>query len=142
MKRNLPLLLILLVSIQIFTSCNRENNSKLADHSEKIDRLLTHLNNEGQFNGAFFLANKQKIIFREVYGYLNIYDRKDLNDEIMFEIASVSKTLTATLIMKLIEKGELSLDTKLIEYFPEMPLGNRSDFKHRYNLSTICKIET
>lgn len=107
--------------MQIVSSFGNQEKTTLYDKARKIDSLLTQLNSEGQFNGAVFLANNENIIFQSVYGYSDIYNKKALTNETQFEIASVSKTITATLIMKLVENGQLSLETKLVQYFPDMP---------------------
>ncbi|TYS14047.1 beta-lactamase family protein [Rossellomorea vietnamensis] len=44
--------------------------------------------------------------------------------ETLFRIGSVSKTLTAALIMVLVEKGELDLDTRVKDYIPELKLSH------------------
>ncbi|MEQ5790683.1 serine hydrolase [Muricauda sp. NFXS6] len=122
MKIRLTLFLFIAMNSLLLTSCSK---NKVEDAttvtSKKIDSLLSHLHEEGQFNGAFFLANDSTILAKRVYGYANIPRKEELKQETMFEIASVSKTLTATLIMKLVQEGELGLDSKLIDYFPEMP---------------------
>lgn len=45
--------------------------------------------------------------------------RKRLRATDGFRIASMSKTFTATLLMQLVEKGKLSLDARLAEFFPQ-----------------------
>jgi len=45
--------------------------------------------------------------------------RKRLKATDGFRIASMSKTFTATLIMQLVERGELELDARLTEFFPK-----------------------
>ncbi|MHA7832654.1 MAG: serine hydrolase [Flagellimonas sp.] len=121
MKIRLTLFLFIAMNSLLLTSCSR---NKVEDTttvtSKKIDSLLAHLHEEGQFNGAFFLANDSAIVTKRVYGYANIRRKEKLKQGTMFEIASVSKTLTATLIMKLVQEGKLCLESKLTDYFPDM----------------------
>jgi D-alanyl-D-alanine carboxypeptidase len=42
-----------------------------------------------------------------------------LTDEHVFRLASITKVFTGTVIFKLIDEGKLSLDDKLVAYFPE-----------------------
>lgn len=124
MKQNNSIFYTLFIGLLIVTSCKKKSKSVLSDSYLRIDSLLSQLNKDGQFNGAFFIANMDSIDFLKTYGYANLTKKSGLSNETMFEIASVSKTLTATLIMKLIENGDLSLNSRLVDYFPEIPYDN------------------
>jgi CubicO group peptidase (beta-lactamase class C family) len=52
------------------------------------------------------------------YGYANIEKNKKINDETVFQIASLSKVVTATSIMQLYEKKKLDLDDQINKYLP------------------------
>jgi len=62
-----------------------------------------------------------KIVWSEGFGYANEEDRilADLNTK--FRIGSISKTLTAIGLGKLIQEGKLSLDENALNYVPEFP---------------------
>jgi CubicO group peptidase (beta-lactamase class C family) len=47
------------------------------------------------------------------------FDSKTLEHDTIFEVGSVSKTVFAYLVMKLCEKGVLSLDTPLTSHTPD-----------------------
>lgn len=121
MNSNKSIFYSLLISVLIITACKNTDKQVISDSYSRIDSLLSQLNKDSQFNGAFFIANRDSISFLKTYGYSDIPKQTDLTNETLFEIASVSKTLTATLIMKLIENGDLSLNSRLVDYFPEMP---------------------
>jgi D-alanyl-D-alanine carboxypeptidase len=42
-----------------------------------------------------------------------------------FRIGSITKTFTGTLIMQMVERGKLSLSTRLSEFFPKVPQAHR-----------------
>ncbi len=66
--------------------------------------------------------------------------RKNLiNDESIFRLASITKTFTATVILKLIEDGQLSFDTKLTDYFPEFVNAQNVTIKNLLNHSSGIK---
>jgi len=60
-----------------------------------------------------------------VDGYADYYKRDKLDENSRFRIASVSKVMTATLIVRLAEEGYLSLDDPLSKYLPvdRIPYG-------------------
>jgi CubicO group peptidase (beta-lactamase class C family) len=73
------------------------------------------------FNGNILVAEKGKIIFKKSFGYADFKNKKPLNDDSVFNIASVSKQFTAATVMLLVERGLLKLDDSLSKYFPEIP---------------------
>lgn len=56
--------------------------------------------------------------FTGARGYKNYFTKDPLKPEHIFHCASVSKVFTAMGIMKLIEKGTLNLNDRLVEYLP------------------------
>jgi CubicO group peptidase (beta-lactamase class C family) len=77
-----------------------------------------------QFNGNVLIAKSGSIIYEKSFGYRN-YDTKELLDNnSVFELASISKQFTAMGILLLKEKGLLNLSDTLRMYFPELPYHN------------------
>jgi CubicO group peptidase (beta-lactamase class C family) len=61
-------------------------------------------------NGSVFWTNS--------YGYANISSEKLVKDTTLFRLASVSKTIIATAIMQLYDKGNFSLYDPINDYLP------------------------
>ena len=69
-------------------------------------------------------------------------DKKRKNavtNEHIFRLASITKTYTATIIIKLIEEGKLSLDGKLTEYFPNFENAPNVTIQNLLNHSSGIK---
>jgi serine beta-lactamase-like protein LACTB, mitochondrial len=62
-----------------------------------------------------------KIIFQEAFGFANAEYNTPATPKSMYRIGSISKTLTATLIMSLNEKGLINLNDPIQKYCPEFP---------------------
>lgn len=76
------------------------------------------------FNGNILIARSGTVIYQKAFGFRN-YDTKELLDNnTVFELASVSKQFTAMGILLLKEKGLLSLSDTLRKFFPELPYKN------------------
>lgn len=98
-------------------ACDQEAESRLL----KIDELMQTLSEQEQFNGNILIAEKGKIIYEKSLGFAD-YDKKiPLTSDRLFNIASVSKTFTAVLIMILEERKLLDLDDNITKYLPELP---------------------
>ena len=87
---------------------------------QKIDSLLTNLYNTGDLNGNVLIAEKGKVIYNKSFGFSNESTKEKLNENSIFELASVSKQFTAMAIVILKEKGKLNYDEKISKYIPEL----------------------
>jgi CubicO group peptidase (beta-lactamase class C family) len=67
------------------------------------------------------VARKGKIVFHEAYGPLTYEaDSRPLQKDSIFSIASITKSITATAAMILMEDGKLGLNRPIKEYLPEI----------------------
>ena len=69
--------------------------------TQKLDEYLISANKFYKFNGTALVAQKGKILLDKSYGYKN-FTLRTLNDtNTIFQIGSVTKQFTATVILKL-----------------------------------------
>ncbi|MEJ7605126.1 MAG: serine hydrolase domain-containing protein [Bryobacteraceae bacterium] len=61
--------------------------------------------------GALALARDGRLVYARGYGYADVEAEQPVLPDALFRIASSSKPITATAILKLIEDGKLTLDT-------------------------------
>jgi CubicO group peptidase (beta-lactamase class C family) len=62
-----------------------------------------------------------RAVLMEGYGLANIASKESISACTRFELASVSKTFTATAVLILHERGQLSIDDDARKYIPELP---------------------
>lgn len=92
--------------------------------TKRLDELITAYANLGRFNGSALVASHDKILLQKGYGLKN-FDNKPMNDaNTIFQIASITKTFTSTVVLKLVEEHKLSLDDKLSRYYSGFPNGD------------------
>lgn len=70
---------------------------------------------------VFGVFQDGKILRSGAYGYSNLELRVPATTDTTFEIGSVSKQFTATLILKLMEEGQLSLNDPISKYVDSLP---------------------
>lgn len=86
----------------------------------EINSYLDHLNPE-TFSGTILVANNDRIIEKRAYGLANIeYNIKNKIDT-KFNIASITKMITAVATLQLYEKGKVALDQPIGKYLPNFP---------------------
>jgi CubicO group peptidase (beta-lactamase class C family) len=64
------------------------------------------------------VTRNDSVIYTGSFGVRNVDTQEQMKPQYIFHWASVSKTLVATAIMQLTERGKISLDKKLTEYLP------------------------
>lgn len=57
-------------------------------------------------------------------GLTSLTAKRPVADDTIFQIGSISKVFTATLVMLLVDAGQLDLDTPVIRYVPDLPLAD------------------
>ncbi|CAN5901935.1 serine hydrolase domain-containing protein [soil metagenome] len=84
--------------------------------------------------------------FARGYGIADIARRRAVSADTMFHIASVTKTVTATCIMRLVEAGKLALDEPVSSYldfpvvnprFPATPITSRQLLMHTSSIADL-----
>ena len=96
-------------------------SSGYAQTTNELDSLFESLNKQNAFNGCVLIAENGKVIYEKAFGYADFESKRLLNNESVFELASVSKQFTAMAIMQLNEKKKLSYGDNIKKYFPLIP---------------------
>ena len=122
-----PLLLAL-----IFCSCqsfnqNIEITASGNSFTQQVDSLVISKMNHYNIPGlAIGLVAGDTIFYTKGFGVKCISDSHPVTEETIFHTASVSKLFTAQAILLLVEKGELSLDDKLLTIIPELKYKDKN----------------
>lgn len=99
------------------------------------DSLHTFFPND--FNGTV-LVYKQGKLFKKAFGKIGLAHSPEMAIDDIFQLASVSKTVTAVATMLLIQEGKLALDSLASNYLPDFPYPNvsiRQLLTHRSGLA-------
>lgn len=92
-----------------------------ANADKRIDVFMQRLHSRSGFNGNVLVAKHGKIIYQNTFGWADYLMRDSLKISSQFELASVSKPLTATGVLMLIEAGKIKLEQTVDEFFPDFP---------------------
>ncbi|GAA3748880.1 MULTISPECIES: serine hydrolase [Flavobacterium] len=85
-------------------------------------------------NGSFLVAKNGQILFERYNGFANKNEGSKITPETPVQIASVSKVLTATAVLKLVNAGKIDLDQKvntILKTFPYEDCTIRMLLSHR-----------
>ncbi|HKO78026.1 MAG TPA: serine hydrolase domain-containing protein, partial [Flavobacterium sp.] len=95
--------------------------SYIAEKHRKIDSFYNRNWPNNSMNGGFLVAKNGQIIYEKYEGYSELRDKTPITDTTSIHIASVSKVLTATAVLKLVNAKRIGLDQKVTEFLPEFP---------------------
>ncbi len=157
-KTNIPQILF---SILVLSSCGKDkktdtvNTPTVEDTLPKMKPLgpekkisqayknsvagrINHFYNKNwpnnTMNGSFLVARNGQIIFERYNGFANKNEGTKITPETPVQIASVSKVLTATAVLKLVNAGKIDLDQKvntILKTFPYEDCTIRMLLSHR-----------
>ncbi len=94
-------------------------------NKSKLDSLfnLIELNSKGM--GSFSIFSNGEEVYTKSFGYGDVANKMEANNLTKYRVGSISKTITATIIMQLVEEKKLTLSTLLSDYFPSIPNANK-----------------
>ncbi|WP_295117661.1 serine hydrolase [uncultured Chitinophaga sp.] len=90
----------------------------------KLDSVLNYYDQHAGFNGSALIAYKGQVWLSKGYGYRNV-EKNIANDEnSIYQLGSITKQITAAVILKLQEEKKLSVNDKISKYFKNYPKGD------------------
>ncbi len=92
--------------------------------SKKLDALMDAYYKVNKFNGSVLIARKGKILLEKGYGFKNFRDSTLNGPNTIYQIASVTKQFTSTVVQKLVELKKLALTDKLSKFYPGLLHGD------------------
>lgn len=95
---------------------------------KEVDRLAKRVVTEEMAPGAqVLIARHGKVIFQKSYGYHTQEKKIPVEDNHMYDVASLTKIIASVpILMKLADKKVISLETTLGDLLPEYKLSNKS----------------
>jgi CubicO group peptidase (beta-lactamase class C family) len=79
-----------------------------------MDKSFEKFREQNHLKGlAVAIVKDQRLLFAKGYGYAEVHNKTEVSPEQLFRIASVSKLVTAVAVMKLVESGKISLESKV-----------------------------
>jgi CubicO group peptidase (beta-lactamase class C family) len=96
----------------------RLDGSKIS--APELDNKIRQLMKDGNVQGlAITVFNENKAVYKKVFGYKRIDTKEPLQTNTNFYGASLSKSVFAVLVMKMVEEKVIQLDIPLQSYLPQ-----------------------
>ncbi|MFD0964655.1 serine hydrolase domain-containing protein [Pseudofulvibacter geojedonensis] len=123
------IIFIFLISSFCLLTAQEINTKKLDSIFDRVAEL-----DKGMASVSVFKDGKE--VYQKSYGFVDVNNQIKSNATTKYKIGSISKTYTSVLILKAVEEGKLSLNTKLEKYYPELPNADKITIKQLLNHSS------
>lgn len=108
------------------------------DHSKEIKDVLTQFDSiynaandsSDAVGGAVVITYKGQIVFSKCFGVKTIGENNPVDENTLFRLASVSKTVTGVLAGILVNENVVGLDEKVTDLIPGFRLKNEENTKN------------
>ncbi len=100
--------------------------TKLADIGRWLDDRLATLTEQYKIPAVSVAVYAEGEVIDHAAGILNLATGVEATTDSIFQIGSITKLWTATLVMQLADEGLLDIDRPIREYLPEFQLGDES----------------
>ncbi len=112
---------ILLLSIVAAAAANAQKAPTiiLGEKGRRIDTVASAYHREGILSGTILVAERGRVIYKRGFGFANLEFKVPNEPNTKFRIASITKSIVAVLTMRLVEKGKLTLDSRVGQFLPD-----------------------
>ena len=103
-----------------------------------VDAVLEEAVQNGIFPGAVVLVKRAgEVVYRRAHGYRSLEpERTPLNEEVVFDLASLTKPLATTIaIMRFVQERKVGLDDRFSRFFPNFGTYGKTPITVRQLLS-------
>lgn len=112
MITRVPLIAVLALAL---ASCGTATASSFADQLAANERL------HGVVGQAVLVVHDDQVLFRGVHGIADLATHRTVQADDVFPVFSVAKLFTSTLVMQLIERGEVDPAQPISRYVADLP---------------------
>jgi len=115
------ILLITCTSFSVSSKTQNENEIKnlTSNSTNMFDKYVELLMKIGHMPSTVVCAIKDdEVVFAKAYGTYDLENNKAANIDTVYAVGSIAKTVSATALMQLYEKGYFDLDDDVSEYLP------------------------
>jgi CubicO group peptidase (beta-lactamase class C family) len=106
------------------TSISPVEDPKLTETKAKLDKMFTDFYGPDIFSGYVYISKKGTVLLDKGYGKADFEKGIENTKQTKFDIASLTKQITAVAIMQLEEKKLLTVNDTIDKYLPGFPHGS------------------
>ncbi len=129
-----------------------QNNERFAEQISSIEAFVQQQMAKDKTPAVSLAFMKDDFVWAKGFGFSDLENKVPATEKSAYRLASVTKPMTATAIMQLVEKGKIDLDAEVqsyVSYFPKKPwpvtvrqlLGHLGGISHYKNAEAELHIK-
>lgn len=91
----------------------------------EFDRIISSEFKAQEPGGVVLVTRGGGVIYKKAFGMADMELDVPMREEMVFNVASVTKQFTAVAVLQLAEQGKLSLQDEVTKYLPDYPTGGQ-----------------
>ncbi|OCA76464.1 hypothetical protein BBI01_04705 [Chryseobacterium artocarpi] len=104
-----------------------------AINTQKIDDFLNYMVQNNQEIGSISIFRNGTEVYKRNFGQKLLPANVTYDQNTGYQIGSISKMITAVMLLQLVEKGKLNLSDQLSKFYPEIPNAKKITIKNMLN---------
>ncbi|HAF34021.1 MAG TPA: peptidase [Sphingobacterium sp.] len=102
----------------------------------RMDSLMSVMDKNNVWMGSIAISKGDQLLYQKTIGYADLAQKKKATIDTRYGIGSISKTFTATLVLKTAELGKLQLNQTLSVYVKGIPNAEKITVRQLLNHSS------
>ncbi|RID81718.1 class A beta-lactamase-related serine hydrolase [Peribacillus asahii] len=127
--------IVLLLSVAFVFGSTKHSNL-IGNDEGKVKEYMEQFSKEEKFDGSVLVLHKGKVLLDQSYGLADKENKLPFQNDTLFPVGSITKSMTAVAILQLEEQGKLSISDLLSDYMPELPNANKITLHQLLNHSS------
>jgi CubicO group peptidase (beta-lactamase class C family) len=136
------------ITIPFSVRMGNVSDSYVREITPKIDSFYNKNIKSPYYSGGFIVAKNGRILYEDYQGFSDSKNKTAIDSLTAIHLASVSKVLTATAVLKLVQNDNIMLDQKVTDWLPKFPykditirmlLNHRSGIQPYSSFSALLK---
>lgn len=103
-----------------------------AINTQKIDDFLNYMVQNNQVIGSVAIFKNGSEVYHKDFGQ-QLLSNVSYDKNTGYQIGSISKLITAVMLLQLVEQGKLSLTDPLSKFYPDIPNAKKITIRHMLN---------
>ena len=123
----------IVIATFVFISCKTTKESKIkeiATLTERVDAVVKKYEALDIFSGIVLIAENGNEKYHKAFGLANRTSKERNTITTKFDIGSMNKAFTKTVILQLLEEGKLSLEDDITKFIPDYPTNGKKITVH------------
>jgi CubicO group peptidase (beta-lactamase class C family) len=131
-----------LLSILVIISTNAQLAKDIGTIDKLVDSIQSIVKKRNIPGLMICITTRDSVLFSGGFGYADMGNKRHVNNQTLFRMGSITKTVVAIAILKLAEQGKLNLNTSLKEIAPEVPFINAWEKTHPVRIINLLEHTT